>query len=248
MTRPLLDISAWRGLHLLSPHPDDAGFSCPTLLKQVADQGLPIILQTLFDQSSYDAEHRGKNQTDVTRQRFEEDQAFADFISPDCQLIRSGFPEAYMRKAGFQEILSGQYDAGDQDLMPQLLHAVLQNWDPEIPLLAPMGLGQHVDHLLVRDAAIALARHHNGNLILYEDLPYAAGAPEEELIDMMDHLGQAIGFSAKACIVPSSDLGQVKRAAAACYPSQLQGDSLNRILQRGEELSGEGYWHLAWTG
>jgi hypothetical protein len=42
-------------------------------------------------------------------------------------------------------------------------------------IYSPLGLGEHPDHLLVRDFAITLWRHfnHRPKVIFYEDLPYA---------------------------------------------------------------------------
>jgi len=40
---------------------------------------------------------------------------------------------------------------------------------------APAGIGEHPDHVLVRDAALALARASGPPLRLYAELPYSAG-------------------------------------------------------------------------
>ncbi|WP_426574525.1 PIG-L deacetylase family protein [Aquihabitans sp. McL0605] len=40
-------------------------------------------------------------------------------------------------------------------------------------LVVPAGIGRHVDHLLVRDAALAIARRRGDRVLLYADQPYA---------------------------------------------------------------------------
>ncbi|RED47741.1 PIG-L deacetylase family protein [Aestuariispira insulae] len=246
MKRETLDIGLWQGLQVLSPHSDDAGFSCAGLLAHVARQQMPCLIQTIFSRSNYDPSDPQADADVVTALRMREDDTFVTWLGGGCQVSWEGFEEAYMRKAGFAEILSGQYDDGDQALMPPLLQAVMAKMADRVILLAPVGIGNHVDHLLVRDAALALSRHTGVELYLYEDLPYAARLLPNEVADYLAPMGNALGFRPCPYVFSTPDIQAAKQAGAACYPSQMQGDTGALIEKQTAEIGGEAYWRIEW--
>ena len=71
------------------------------------------------------------------------------------------------------DFLDLQYRADEQPFEP-IAAALADVAAPAALVLAPAGLGGHLDHHLVRDAALALWRRGR-NLALYADLPHAIG-------------------------------------------------------------------------
>lgn len=246
MKRAKLDIDPWQGIQVLSPHSDDAGFSCAGLLSDAARRQLPCLIQTVFSRSSYDPANPQADADQITALRMREDEVFVAWLGGACQISWEGFEEAFMRKPGFAEILSGQYDDGDQALMPPVLQAVMAKMADHVTLLAPVGIGNHVDHLLVRDAALALSRHAGVALFLYEDLPYAARLAPDQVAAYLAPMGEALGFKSSPYVFSTPNIQSAKQAGAACYPSQMQGDTGALIEKQTAAIGGEAYWRIEW--
>ena len=96
-----------------------------------------------------------------------------------AQPVHLPLPEAPHRGYGSAPALFGEQ--GHDDLVGQEL---LQLLDSELGtgpcdlLLAPQGLGRHVDHRIVRTAAEAWASCHRLPLALWRDAPYVLRSPE----------------------------------------------------------------------
>jgi LmbE family N-acetylglucosaminyl deacetylase len=66
-------------------------------------------------------------------------------------------------------------DAGEAARLDEHLGALVERLEPEV-VLAPLGIGRHVDHLLVRDAARRLAASTGVIVVHYSDFPYCIAA------------------------------------------------------------------------
>lgn len=90
----------------------------------------------------------------------------------------------------------------------------------EARIAAPLGLGRHIDHLIVRDAGAALARG-GWNVEFWEDLPYAGRLGEDALMREIEQAMEAIGLRLAPFLVTCEDIEAHKARALACYPSQV---------------------------
>ncbi len=109
---------------------------------------------------------------------------------------------------------------------------------------APLGVGGHVDHRLVRDAALDLAQE-GASVLFYEDFPYVArwGGLDEALAEVPAHwqpVWEAIDVDAKI-------------AAIDRYPSQLAAifgqDDWRAVLRDYASAlapDGDGTWERFW--
>jgi LmbE family N-acetylglucosaminyl deacetylase len=133
----------------LSPHLDDGVLSCASLLSQVQR---PVIA-TFF--SSGDR---------LFHARRAEDREACRRLGAEC--LHLGLRDDRFRS--FVEIVSGP--VRNTKRSQRALASLLDELDPEL-VLAPMGVGNHVDHRELRDAATALVPPVR--LLYYEDRPYA---------------------------------------------------------------------------
>ncbi len=107
--------------------------------------------------------------------------------------------------------------------------------------IAPLGLGDHVDHIAVQRAALrAMAP---GQLAFYEDLPYATWTPEDVLREHVLEVEEATRMKLKPVIVHDRRLARLKRGAIAQYRSQIdwQGASIIAAWSK-RHGSGERIW------
>lgn len=149
-------------LFVVSPHLDDAVFSCGMLLASRPGSIVCTVFcgepappqQTAWDQS---AGHRDSSV--AMRSRIAED---------ECALSIVGARAVRLR------FLDSQYCNGHSPAVVAVAQALMQAWRQSgaSRLIAPLGL-HHSDHILVGDACRLLARRQGlSDTIVYEEAPY----------------------------------------------------------------------------
>ncbi|MFL5870749.1 MAG: PIG-L deacetylase family protein [Solirubrobacterales bacterium] len=145
---------------ILSPHQDDAALSLWHVLRS---DGTVTVINVFAGEPSttelgwWDATTGATDPQTRARERRDEDRA---------ALALAG------RHPTDLEFLDLQYRAAEQPLQP-IVEAIAASVGPDTSVLAPAGLGGHLDHALVRDAALALAER-GLRVALYADVPHAA--------------------------------------------------------------------------
>ncbi len=165
----------------LSPHLDDAVLSAGGLIYEQTQSGLPVEIWTImsgipqgselstFAQVMHHIWGTSSAEQTVRLRRAEDDRAAGilgaktlhfDFL--DC-LYRRGQNGDWLYTDVFVPP-----DEEDADIPRQVAAALLPRLAPDDILVCQLGLGSHVDHLLVRQAAEMLGRP----LLYYIDIPY----------------------------------------------------------------------------
>ncbi len=207
----------------LSPHLDDAAFSCGGLLASLAQAGWRVVMATLFTGSV--AEPKGfalacqldkglGPEIDYMALRRDEDvrAAAALGIAPPVHLP---FREAPHRGYGSAPELFSETRADDgiaADLAPAVA-ALIAADKPDL-LLVPQAIGGHVDHV----QAVRALRGLDPLLpiLWWRDFPYTVreAAPREPLADLFAELPEAT-------VTLDPECQARKRAACAAYASQI---------------------------
>ncbi len=211
---------------VLSPHRDDAAFSCGLLLRALLSAEAHVLLAnicTVSDYAPYLTQSAMDRVQQVTRAREQEDVVFAAGISQDANageslvsLIDLHWQDAPLRwSVDAAEVVEPSPVRPDE--RDTLAHAFLQLAACDC-VLAPVGVGGHVDHLLVRDAARQAFSPEQ--LLFYEDLPYACrAAPIDTAAATLP--GNAAAW--REWLGPRSAPG-TKQRLASFYPSQVAAD------------------------
>ncbi len=229
-------------MHLfLSPHADDAALSCGGQIAQLTRTGERVVIFTVmggeppadFQPTPFTQElHRqwGLGENSVAARRLE-DEAAARTLGAEIKF--GPFPDAIYRldtqsgKAMYTDemTLFGLVNPNDPVIDARraaVVQAIVKIFDlkESDAIHAPLGVGRHVDHQLVRDMAKALVRWRPNNpMYYYEDYPYtrqgesaiqAALAALEMEVNRVKHPLDAEAIDAKI-------------AAIKCYRSQLLG-------------------------
>lgn len=169
----------------LSPHLDDAVYSCGGLIRDLVDAGERVAVWTVFAGDPPDGplsafarslhERWGLGREAAALRRAEDRRACGivgaahlHFDRPDCIYRRD--PET---GKPLYEGDAAIFGAVAQAELPRLPRALAQEWGELLPagarVVCPLGLGAHVDHKIVRSAAEGLGRR----LWYYADVPYA---------------------------------------------------------------------------
>jgi LmbE family N-acetylglucosaminyl deacetylase len=141
----------------LSPHPDDAVFSAGGAIALDVRAGLRVGVATIFSRTG-DGTHI---------ERAEEDRRAIRYLY--SSRIDLGFDDAPVRSERYRKpgFLLGPLGDGEAALVEKVRAAIQSLGAPRI--VAPLGVGEHVDHQVVYTAATQL----DGDVAFYEDVPYA---------------------------------------------------------------------------
>lgn len=214
----------------LSPHLDDAALSCGGAIARFVAAGQPVLVVNVCSGSpppggpfsSFAAlqhERWGLPPDEAVARRLVEDAAALQILGADSLglgLLDAIYrmPEAYVD----DPTLFGPVAAGDTlaaEAGPQLEELVARF--PDAIFYAPLGVGDHVDHVAVHAVAARLAGS-GATVAYYEDFPYAARA-QGAVAGRLDQLGGASGFG--PAVAPIDAVIEPKIAAVAAYASQL---------------------------
>lgn len=212
----------------LSPHLDDAALSCGgTIWKQV-QAGQRVVVVNVFagvpDYARLPAFAREKHAVwgspdDVVAARRAEDQAALALLGAD--VVYWEYLDCIYRLDGARALypgeayLWGDVDPADSALCKQIVADIenVLSEAGEATCYAPLGIGHHVDHQIVRDVGLALVRRGR-RVWFYEDFPYA-WRHYQNATDRDDPLPHDWEVETQPIEI------EPKIAAIACYRSQV---------------------------
>lgn len=237
---------------VLAPHLDDGVLSCGGQIYQRTQAGAGVLVATVM---AGDATSGASDYAQSLRDRWElgssaeavrraEDEAAcvllgAEFVHwpiPDC--IYRGGADGTMYYRSDDEIF-GPVQPGEAGLVADVV-ALLRALPPAAEILAPLAVGNHVDHIFVRQAAEEV---YGNRLCYYEDYPYAQ--KEGSVQEVLDRTGSGWEVS----VHPLSEAAiEAKIAAILAYRSQFSTFWTDRAnLERqvrgyAETVGGERVW------
>jgi LmbE family N-acetylglucosaminyl deacetylase len=199
----------------ISPHLDDAIFSAGAMIAQASHQGWRTIIATVFTGNvqqpsgfalACQLDKAIPAEIDYMALRRDEDATACALVG--AEFIHLPFLEAPHRGYEDAGALFARVRADEEVGAPvlQRLAVLIEEIRPD-SVLAPLGLGGHVDHLIVRDAVRTAAR--GLDLQLWEDWPYVERLGEQDRDKARLVTSDAIAKSAKlsACSSYGSQLG-----------------------------------------
>ncbi len=209
----------------LSPHLDDAIYSCGGLIARQIAAGEPVSVVTVcagdppegaltaFAQELHARWGTG-GAAAMARRRLE-DLAACSLL--DALPVHFGVPDAVYRKDETgrplypdETAIFDELHGAEAELVEQVAEAIDGVCGPDAQLYVPLSLGGHVDHRLTRQAAERLYRR----LRYFPDFPYAArGGQPPEGLPVPDGVARIVALA-------EDELEQWS-AAAAAYETQL---------------------------
>ncbi len=235
-----------RSALLLSPHFDDAVFSCGGTAATLAAAGWDVLVATAFTRSVHPASgfalecQRDKgldDAADYMALRRVEDEAACRSLGARAVLL--DLPEAPNRGYNSAAALFAAPSPDDAVAEPLgiLLAGLVAAERPDL-LLAPQGCGRHVDHLQLIAALLRLSGPLPP-LGFYRDTPYVIREAEAE----PDH--RVAALAASPVVVPLDQAARTaKQRAVGCYGTQLgfqfgsavqAADAIERLMLREAE-------------
>jgi LmbE family N-acetylglucosaminyl deacetylase len=233
----------------LSPHLDDAALSAGGLIYEQTQSGIPVEIWTFMCGDPHLAEYSPFAQSlhaqwgfadakETVYKRRIEDETAANILG--AKALHFDFLDCIYRRAAngdwlYPEGVFGTIRGEDADLPAQIAAAITPRLQLDDVLVCQLGVGSHVDHVLVRQAAELLGRP----LIYDIDMPY--------FLYKSDEFGdKAAGMKESTLRITETSLEPWIEAVVA-YKSQLP--SLNEVVSTPENVraSIRAYWEK-WGG
>jgi len=239
----------------LSPHLDDVVLSCGGQIYQKSTAGEHVLVVTVMagdppkvplSDFAQTLHHRWQLGAGTVAARRQEDIAAltylgADYLHwpvPDC--IYRTDPASGEAFYASEEALFGKVNADEVELIKFVVQ-LMENLPPHRRLLAPLTVGNHVDHQLTRQAAKRWLRPKKP--VYYEDYPYAR--KEKAVI-----AATTPSLSWRPEIIPlADDALQAKIDATVYYRSQIGSFFANleelsaQMKDYCQRIGGERIWH-----
>ncbi|MGB9301569.1 MAG: PIG-L family deacetylase [Anaerolineae bacterium] len=248
----------------LSPHFDDAVLSCGGLIRRQVLSGTPVLVVTVFagepqhvELSAYATQihSRWGNATHPTTVRRKEDRSAMNLLG--AEYLHLAYADAIYRFSqdsfvySSDQELFGPIHPSEATLVSRLAAMVAGlPTSQDVTVYAPLAVGNHVDHQLVRDSLLSL-QAGSSQIVFYEDYPYVdkPGA----LTDALRMLGTQ-EWESELQLLDEQCL-KAKIAAIAAYQSQMatlfEGDKTMalRVREYSRAVSpdqgfAERYWRI----
>lgn len=219
-----------RSVVYLSPHSDDAAYSSDLFLQTCAASDVPIHIVTVFSRSGYTSSSHSSPVGQTTRLRKAEDRQYGTRLGSTTRMSWLDLCDAPLRSGHTvaTTCLESPITAEDRTLIEELRARLCAVFTPATIPVIPLGLGNHIDHRITKDAAIGVLAGLPVPVIVYEDLPYAADAELQAIDADIEKLSNESGRAFVPVIIPSARL-QPKRHSVALYTSQLHAGTESRI-------------------
>lgn len=207
----------------LSPHLDDAVLSAGGVIQAQADSGTPVEIWTIMAGIPHDLEsppfaqvmHRVwgfRSALETVEVRRTEDRRAAARLGAGA--VHLDFLDCIYRRGPDGEALYSDVHVppppADQDLPERIARVLSSRLQPDDRLVCQLGIGRHVDHVIVRQAAGLLGYH----LLFDADMPYVLDHPAElepntasllESFEPVDESGLDSWLSAIECYASQID-------------------------------------------
>ena len=217
-------------LTILSPHRDDAAFSLYLSLAKWSRLSICVRIVNFFTLSAYAPRLGSEDRSIVSAARRKEDHYVLRTLSKSIKIESLDLLDAPLRfgiSAG--AVCGTEANNSQRPREIDCLTIQTKTYSKRGLVIAPLSLGNHIDHAAVNTAA---ARGITGRKLgFYEDLPYATWTAESSIRKRVSEMEERTGGPLKPFVIRVTNAIQLKRRAISRYHSQISPDEASRIAQ-----------------
>jgi LmbE family N-acetylglucosaminyl deacetylase len=205
---------------ILSPHRDDAAFSLSIAMSRWRDLNINVQVVNFFTRSGYGPRAPVSEPAAISSLRKREDRRALHVLGERVKVRSCGLLDAPLRLGISSESVCRPESAlfmshGDFEAIAS---CISKRARPGLTL-APLALGDHVDHMEVRQAA--LEKCPPQKLGFYEDLPYAIWTPSMSFLQNVCKAEQSTRVKLKPAVIRCANAVPQKRRIISKYQSQI---------------------------
>ena len=223
-------------VHILSPHIDDAGYCLALTIAQCVKNNIPVTVINCFTVTKWAIVFISKDVNEISSLRKKEDAAFYHCFNAPINIVNLELTDAPLRNGYIWKFQPLQQD--EFQLVEELKNYLEKN--VEDFLLCPLGIGNHIDHAICREAVLQL--YQNSKVLFFEDLPYANRISEAEIFSHLHELEIRLNVSLFNQINSLKNCAINKEEVIRLYKSQLNDEICSEIIGHMNLLSGERIW------
>jgi LmbE family N-acetylglucosaminyl deacetylase len=235
-------------ISVLSPHRDDAVFSLGLCLSIWSRPEVRLQVINFFTVSAYGPHAARVDPAGVSAERRKEDRAALAVISAGIKVEDCGLLDAPIRLGIAASTVCNpemRVRLTDDQLCPIVKE--IRGLPKESLLMAPLGLGNHVDHLAVRKATLFSAAAQR--ICFYEDLPYATWTARSDFEARIAETECELKCRLKPVVVRVCHAVWRKRRNVCRYRSQITRQEGKQIADWASLYGGgERIWISAMSG
>jgi len=226
---------------VVSPHPDDAAFSLAATLKLLVSAGSKVQIINCFTVSRFAPFAAPNCKLSVMTRRRHEEEIFLHHLGGNSRSDDLGLIDAPARSGGgLRGILARNLSSQDATESINLLGESLEEPAEDTAVLVPLAIGNHSDHFITRQAA--LARYRGRVVAFYEDLPYAAAVSEYQIEATVRKTEELHGEELRPLLVHWPGDAEWKRLCCSFYKSQVSAAGIQKIVDYMNKQKGERLW------
>ncbi len=226
---------------VISPHADDAAFSVASTLKTLVSAGSAVTIINCFTLTRYAPFAVANDRISVVTRRRHEEERFLHHLGGDSQSDDLGLADAPARTGqGLRSILARYASPQDVFETVALLGENLEEAGDDTAVLAPLAIGDHSDHSIARQAAIA--KYHDWPIAFYEDLPYAAAVPDDRVNSAVREAARLLDEGLHPRLIHWPGDSEWKRQCCSHYKSQISEAGIQKIVDYTNKNQGERLW------
>jgi LmbE family N-acetylglucosaminyl deacetylase len=230
----------------ISPHSDDVAFSLGAyLLGQCAVSHIQLV--TVFSISKSTTDEIIKDSAVISEIRKAEDSRFVESLGQAMRVVWLDREDAPLRlHIPDEAVFNFEPPYIDLSEVWYVLNKVKVEYGSFDLLLAPMALGCHIDHVIVRNTALKLLEE-GLPVVFYEDLPYAADFSLAEIDEHAEQLGSLAGKKLELFTIETGMTIGKKIALLSCYRSQMDSRTESRVRSHADRFSDNSVVERVWA-
>ena len=221
----------------MSPHIDDAAFGLTVTISGFLQKQLSVNLINCFTITKWTGVFVSRDIEVVTALRKQEDAEFNQLLNSAINITNLDLLDAPLRNDYIHQFYS--FNPDELKLIEELKNYLLANVADGL-LLCPLALGNHIDHILCREAVIRL--YPQIKVLFYEDLPYANRITFYEISLHIKELEEKLKVKLSPYINSGKNSMIDKEQAIRIYKSQVNEEICSEIMAHLKSLSGERLW------
>lgn len=229
----------------ISPHEDDLAFSLGcAFIDGFFNAGVII---TVFSISNNTIDNRDKNIHNVSKTRKQENEDFFSNCSGSYNLIYLDRLDAPLRLGIKDNQVFNRLSSDINEKEKQYIYFSLKPLAKKSGILfAPLGLGFHVDHILLNEVACNLSIENKLPAAFYEDLPYASRLEPRDIEQIVKKIQYKIKQPLKQVDIKSFCDPYLKCRKISLYKSQINQSLINEIISYGKLLGSDTIVERIW--
>ncbi len=223
-------------INILSPHIDDAAYCLALTISQCVNSRISVTIINCFTVTKWTIFYVPGDVNEITLLRKKEDAEFYKCYNAPINIINLDLHDAPLRNGYIFQFKPLEQD--EWKVVDEIKNYLSKNIDGI--LFCPLAIGNHVDHVICREAVIQL--YHQIPIIFFEDLPYANRIPEYEILAEIKSLEERLQVEFINEIQSFQNCMINKAQNIRLYKTQITDEICSEIIAHMNNLSGERLW------